>query len=182
MRKQRQCNRIRTTRSSSLFELQGNWTPSLIRERVVTDSSISASPTTPQSSPTFVFASVAHRSILSLRQLLPQQLTRKNRETSNSHPFHPLRRYDRFNRATRDGRQSSKPQAGPIPHLRLRKNVTPRYGRESVRPDGKSSIVYGNKLTPSGRVAKPHGHTITQPGKTPEYARNKAGKVIVNRK
>ena len=62
------------------------------------------------------------------------------------------------------------------------KNVTPRYGRESVRPDGKSSIVYGNKLTPSGRVAKPHGHTITQPGKTPEYARNKAGKVIVNRK
>lgn len=56
------------------------------------------------------------------------------------------------------------------------KNVTPRYARESVRPDGKTSVVYGNNLKPNGRIGKPHGHTVTPPGSgTPEYSRTRNG-------
>lgn len=57
-------------------------------------------------------------------------------------------------------------------------NVKPRYIRESVRPDGKSSIVYGNVQRPNGRIAKPHGHTISKPGEAPEYARTPGGSVV----
>ena len=57
-------------------------------------------------------------------------------------------------------------------------NVKPRYIRESVRPDGKSSIVYGNKLQPNGRIAKPHGHTVSKPSEVAEYARTPGGSVV----
>ena len=57
-------------------------------------------------------------------------------------------------------------------------NVKPRYIRESVRPDGKSSIVYGNAQRPNGRIAKPHGHTVSKPGEAPEYARTPGGSVV----
>ena len=40
------------------------------------------------------------------------------------------------------------------------KNVTPRYVKDVVRPDGKLSVVYGNRLSSSDRVGKPSGHGV----------------------
>ena len=63
------------------------------------------------------------------------------------------------------------------------KNTTPRYARETTRPDGKSSIVYGNtpSSTKPGRIGKPHGHTVRAADGSIDYARTPGGKRHVDK-
>lgn len=60
----------------------------------------------------------------------------------------------------------------------LGKNVKPRFVRESVRPDGSRSVVYGNTPGGTDRIGKPHGHSVRQPDGRPEYARTIGGRVL----
>ncbi|MFZ2998773.1 MAG: hypothetical protein WA071_00355 [Undibacterium umbellatum] len=58
------------------------------------------------------------------------------------------------------------------------KNAKPRYVRESTRPDGSKSVVYGQQLNERGRVAKPHGHGVQNPDGKVGYSRTIGGKVV----
>ncbi len=60
-------------------------------------------------------------------------------------------------------------------------NVKPREMREVVRPDGKRSIVTGQKRDASGKIVGAHSHSVTQDGKV-VYSRTAGGKVVADDK
>jgi RHS repeat-associated protein len=67
----------------------------------------------------------------------------------------------------------------------LGKNVNPRYIIKRTRPDGKQSVIYGNKLrdgknfnTDKNPIAKPHGHSVRTKEEGIEYSRTQGGNIL----
>lgn len=56
-------------------------------------------------------------------------------------------------------------------------SVKPREMKETVRPDGKTSVVTGQQRDSSGKITGPHSHSVTNQGKV-EYSRTQAGRVV----
>ena len=42
--------------------------------------------------------------------------------------------------------------------------VTPRYMKETIRPDGSVSVVTGQTRAPNGKIGDPHSHSIVKNG------------------
>jgi hypothetical protein len=66
-------------------------------------------------------------------------------------------------------------------------NFTPQYVRENIRPDGNLSVVYGNSISDTGYVGKPHGHSVHEVdefGSVMEtvYSRTIGGRVVTDKK
>lgn len=53
----------------------------------------------------------------------------------------------------------------------LPKNVSPSEIKVSARPDGKTSVVYGNQRNESGKIVGQHGHTVISQDGRIDYAR-----------
>lgn len=60
----------------------------------------------------------------------------------------------------------------------LGKNVKSRYVRESIRPDGSKSVIYGQQLNERGRITKPHGHGVQNSDGKLGYSRTIGNKVV----
>ena len=56
--------------------------------------------------------------------------------------------------------------------------VTPREMKETVRPDGKTSIVTGQQRDANGKITGPHSHSIVNNG-TVESSRTAGGRPVV---
>jgi hypothetical protein len=60
----------------------------------------------------------------------------------------------------------------------LPKNVSPSEIKVTDRPDGKTSIVYGNERDNNGRIVGDHGHTVIGRDGKIDHARTQKGTVI----
>jgi hypothetical protein len=60
--------------------------------------------------------------------------------------------------------------------------VTPRYIKESTRPDGSKTVVFGNTKSKPDKIGNPHGHTVRNPAGSLAYSRTIGGKVIYDDK
>lgn len=56
-------------------------------------------------------------------------------------------------------------------------SVKPKEMKETVRQDGKTSIVTGQKRDTDGKIVGPHSHSVTDKGKV-EYSRTQGGRVV----
>lgn len=60
-------------------------------------------------------------------------------------------------------------------------NVKPREIKETIRPDGKRSIVAGQNRNENGKIVGPHSHSVTKDGRV-IYSRTAGGKVVKDEK
>lgn len=73
----------------------------------------------------------------------------------------------------------SKPASTDYTVGKLTQTVTPREMKETVRPDGKTSIITGQTRTESGKIVGPHSHSVINNGSV-EYSRTAGGRVVGN--